>query len=269
MSTLEVQSLSLDYKLQRSSQPLLALHNVNLTVQSGEFVTIVGPSGCGKTTLLNLIAGLLPITHGKIALNGQPIQGPGRERAMVFQSPALLPWRTVQNNVAYGLELQGYPRREIRQRVQHFIDLVGLTGFEESYPSELSGGMQQRANLARALAVEPLLLLLDEPLAAADAQTREILQIELQQIWLKTGHSALYVTHHIDEAIFLADRVVVMSPRPGSIQQIIPVPFARPRTPSLKHQPEFINLAQQIWQLLHLGQTLPLASEDVFYAESY
>ncbi len=269
MAKLEIQNLSLEYKLQRSQQLLLALRDITLTVQAGEFVAIVGPSGCGKTTLLNAIAGLVPITRGKITLNGQPIQGPGRERAMVFQSPSLLPWRTVQANVAYGLELHGYSRNEIRQRVQQFIDLVGLTGFEESYPRELSGGMQQRANLARALAVDPLILLLDEPLAAADAQTREVLQIELQRIWLKTGHSALYVTHQIDEALFLADRVVVMSPRPGDIQQIIPVNFPRPRTTALKHQPAFITLAQRIWHLLHMYQPISLTSEDNLYAESY
>jgi len=251
MTKLEIQDLSLEYNLQRTNQPLVALQAFNLSMQPGEFVAIVGPSGCGKTTLLNLIAGLWPITHGKIQVDGRPVHGPGRDRALVFQAPSLLPWHTVQGNVAYGVELHGYARREVQTRVQHFIDLVGLTGFEESYPRELSGGMQQRVNLARALAVEPALLLLDEPLSALDAQTREVLQSELQQIWLATGHSARYVTHQIDEALFLADRVVVMAPRPGRVQQMIAVDFPRPRTTTLKHQPAFTKLVAEIWQLLH------------------
>ena len=161
-------------------------------------------------------------------MDEQPIDGPGRDRAMVFQAPALLPWRTVAGNVAYGLELHGHSEREARQRAQPFIDLVGLGGFAESYPRELSGGMQQRVNLAHALAVQPTLLLLDEPLSALDAQTREVMQMELQRIWLETRCSALYVTHQIDEAIFLADKVVVMSARPGRIVRVIPVDFPRP-----------------------------------------
>lgn len=256
MAKLEIRNLSTAYTMKRTQQTITALQAFDLTVETGEFVAIVGPSGCGKTTLLNQIAGLWPITHGEIRLDGHPVQGPGRERAMVFQAPALLPWRTVQANVAYGLELQGYPRREVRTRVQRFIDLVGLRGFEESYPRELSGGMQQRVNLARALAVEPALLLLDEPLAAVDAQTREVLQLELQRIWLATQHSALYVTHQIDEAIFLADKVVVMAPRPGRIQAIMHIDFPRPRPSSLKRHAAFVQLTEDIWQLL---QRYPLS----------
>lgn len=171
---------------------------------------------------------------------------------MVFQAPALLPWRTVRANVAYGLELHGLGRQEAQRRAQPLIELVGLHGFEENYPRELSGGMQQRVNLARALAVQPQLLLLDEPLSALDAQTRELMQVELQRIWLEQRCSALYVTHQIDEAIFLADKVVVMSARPGQIQQVIPIDFPRPRPLTIKRHPTFVALTEQIWQLLPL-----------------
>ncbi len=262
MAKLEIHDLSFEYTIQHTNQSLMALQAFNLSVRPGEFVAIVGPGGCGKTTLLNLIAGLCPITHGQIQLNDQPVQGPGRDRALVLPAPALLPWRTVQANVAYGLELHGYPRHEINERVGYFIDLVGITGFEESYPRELSKGMQQRVNVARALAVEPSLLLLDEPLAGVDAQTREILQIEWQQIWKIAGQRALYVTHQIDEALFLADRVVVMAPRPGRVQQIIAVDFPRPRTTSLKYQPAFIELVEEISGLLHRHHTLPLDNQE-------
>lgn len=252
MTTLTIRNLSLAYTLQRQNTPIQALNQVTLTVATGEFVTIVGPSGCGKSSLLHAVAGLLPQHTGEIFIADQPIRGPGRERAMVFQSPALLPWRTVSGNVAYGLELHGVAQRETRQRAQPWIELVGLGGFAESYPRELSGGMQQRVNLARALAVQPALLLLDEPLSALDAQTREIMQVELQRIWLQTQCSALYVTHQIDEAIFLADKVVVMSARPGRIEAVIAVDFPRPRSLSIKRQPAFADLTEQIWQLLQL-----------------
>lgn len=236
--------------MQRSQQWLPALDHIDLCIESGEFVALIGPSGCGKTTLLNLIAGLLPITQGHITLDRKSLAGPGRERAMVFQNPALLPWRTVLANVTYGLELQGCPQLVARQRGQRLIKLVGLQGFEESYPRELSGGMQQRVNLARALAVEPSLLLLDEPLAALDAQTRLVMQAELQRIWLETRHTALYVTHQIDEAIFLADKVVVMTPRPGRIKAVLPVDLPRPRTWQSKQQAPFRELEERIWTLL-------------------
>jgi NitT/TauT family transport system ATP-binding protein len=256
MTRLKFRNLSIAYWSQRQGAHIHALDQLNLTVAAGEFVTIVGPSGCGKSSLLHAVAGLLPAMAGEIRVADQPIRGPGRERAMVFQAPALLPWRTVGGNVAYGLELHGLSRREARRRAQPFIDLVGLAGFVESYPRELSGGMQQRVNLARALAVQPALLLLDEPLAALDAQTREVMQAELQRIWLETHCSALYVTHQIDEAIFLADKVVVLSARPGRIQQVIPVDFPRPRPLSLKRQPAFADLTEEIWQLLQLDAAL-------------
>lgn len=252
MTNLALRNVSVAYRLQRHTTPIIALHQLNLTVAAGEFITIVGPSGCGKSSLLHAIAGLLPEVTGDLWLDDQPIRGPGRERAMVFQAPALLPWRTVRANVAYGLELHGLGRQEAQRRVQPLIELVGLHGFAENYPRELSGGMQQRVNLARALAVQPQLLLLDEPLSALDAQTRELMQVELQRIWLEQQCSALYVTHQIDEAIFLADKVVVMSARPGQIQQVIPIDFPRPRPLTIKRHPAFVALTEQIWQLLPL-----------------
>lgn len=269
MTTLAICNLSVAYRLQRQGVYTHALHQLNLTVAAGEFVALVGPSGCGKSTLLHAVAGLLPEISGEIRLADRPIGGPGRERAMVFQAPALLPWRTVSDNVAYGLELHGFSRREARQRAQPFIDLVGLADFAESYPRELSGGMQQRVNMARALAVQPALLLFDEPLSALDAQTREVMQMELQRIWLETRCSALYVTHQIDEAIFLADKVVVLSARPGRVQQVIPVDFPRPRPLTLKRQPTFAALTEQIWQLLQLDTGLQhlVAPKEYVYAE--
>ncbi|MBX3010670.1 MAG: ABC transporter ATP-binding protein [Caldilineaceae bacterium] len=255
MTTLAIHNLSVAYWPERNLAPTVALHQIDLHVASGEFIAVVGPSGCGKSSLLHAIAGLLPPVSGEMRLDDQVINGPGQERALVFQAPALLPWRTVHANVAYGLELRGLARREAYQRAQPFITLVGLQGFEASYPRELSGGMQQRANLARALAVQPKLLLLDEPLSALDAQTREVMQVELQRIWLESQCSALYVTHQIDEAIFLADKVVVLSARPGQIQQIIPVDFPRPRRFAIKQHPTFAALTAQIWQLLQLDQS--------------
>ena len=256
MSKLAAQALSVTYQNQRTRRAICALAGVNFTVQDGQFVAIVGPSGCGKSTLLAVIAGLQPATQGHLLLNGQPITGPGADRAMVFQAPALLPWRTVRGNVAYGLELHGLSRREAGQRAQPWLELVGLRDFAESYPRELSGGMQQRVNLARALAVQPTLLLFDEPLSALDAQTREVMQVELQRIWLEARCSALYVTHQIDEAIFLADQVLVMSARPGRIAQVISVDFPRPRALALKRQPAFAALTEQIWQQLQLDSSL-------------
>lgn len=263
---LNIRNLSVSYYTQHQVAPINALEGLTITVAEREFVTIVGPSGCGKSSLLHAVAGLLPDITGELRVNDRTIRGPGRERAMVFQSAALLPWRTVRGNVAYGLELHGLSTRQAQQRAQPFIELVGLSDFAENYPRELSGGMQQRVNLARALAVEPALLLLDEPLSALDAHAREIMQLELQRIWLESQCSALYVTHQIDEAIFLADKVVVISARPGRVKQVIPVHFARPRALSIKRQPEFARLSEQIWQQLQLdGAPLPSTNEKLTY----
>jgi NitT/TauT family transport system ATP-binding protein len=253
MARLQIKNLTVDYKRLRSGKQLTAVSDISLVVEDGEFVAIVGPSGCGKTTVLNAIAGILPAFEGSIFIDGQTIQGPGRERAMVFQSPALFPWRTVAANVAYGLELQKRPAEELAARTQLCIDLVGLQGFENSYPSELSGGMQQRANLARALAVQPQVLLFDEPLSALDAQTREFMQAELQRVWMEERTTSVYVTHQISEAVFLADRVIVLSAGPGRIKGIVSVPFERPRSLRLQRTAEFVALEDRIWEMLEIA----------------
>jgi len=247
---LVVENAALDYSMKRTGQRVLAFEKINFSVNTGQFVTIVGPSGCGKTSLLLAIAGVRPLQAGKILLNGMSVERPGREVAMVFQMPALLPWRTVNRNIAYGLELQGTARGEIQRRVKRMIDLVRLGGFEQSYPRELSGGMQQRTNLARALVTEPGLLLLDEPLASLDAQTRELMQLEIQNIWLKTSKTTILVTHQIDEAVFLGDVVIVLSPHPGRVLEIVPINLPHPRPHSIKSDPEFLKLRDHVWTLI-------------------
>jgi NitT/TauT family transport system ATP-binding protein len=256
MAHVEVLHLSVNYVMTRTRQALQAVQDVSFSVRAGEIVAIVGPSGCGKTTLLNAIAGLVPPAHGRISIDGVEVVGPGKDRAMVFQSPALLPWRTVGRNVAYGLELQGRAVSAARTQVQPFIELVGLCGYEESYPHELSGGMQQRVNLARALAVQPKVLLFDEPLAALDAQTRDYMLLELQRIWLQAPTTSIFVTHQIREAIFLADRVVVMATAPGRIKEIIPVTWPRPRTLHLQRTVAFVELEDRIWDMLDRAEGL-------------
>jgi NitT/TauT family transport system ATP-binding protein len=220
-------------------------------VSEGEFLAIVGPSGCGKTTLLNIVAGLLPYEEGVVAIDGKKVQGPGIDRAVVFQHSSLLPWRSIAGNIRYGMELQGrFDRKTMQQRVERFTGMVGLNGFEKHYPSELSGGMQQRVNLARALAADPEVLLMDEPFAALDAQTREFMQAELLKIWSQARKTVVFITHQINEAVYLADRVVVMSARPGQVKSILPIPFGRPRTLSLKRDPGFLEIEDAIWQLV-------------------
>src|SRR5215467_6702274 len=194
---------------------VLALENVSLEVREREFLALLGPSGCGKSTLLYLIGGFLPIEIGKVMIDGKPVAGPGPDRGIVFQNFALFPWKTVRKNVLYGLERQPLRREEREKRAQTFIDLVGLTGFEESYPSQLSGGMKQRAAIARTLAFDPRMLLMDEPFGALDAQTRSLMQSELLSIWQRTPKTVIFVTHDVQEAVYLADRVAVMSARPG------------------------------------------------------
>ncbi len=261
MSQLVIRNLVVHYTMQRNQRDVAALANANFSVRAGEFVAIVGPSGCGKTTLLNVIAGLTPSQGGEVLLDGRRVLRPSREMAMVFQVPALLPWRTVTRNVAYGLELRGAPRSQAEHTAHAYLEVVGLQGFAESYPCELSGGMQQRANLARALATQPQVLLCDEPLAALDAQSREYMQAELQRIWLAKPMTVLYVTHNIGEAIFLADRVLVLSARPGRLKADIPAPFARPRPLSIQHTPVFVALEAEIWSLLERPADLTGASE--------
>jgi NitT/TauT family transport system ATP-binding protein len=247
---LEAVDITVRYENQRTGITTLALDRVSVAVHPGEFLCMVGPSGCGKTTFLYCLDGLLPLTSGQILLDAKPIAGPGRDRAVVFQTPSLLPWRTVLRNVTYGLELQGTPRRQAIERAREMITLVGLEGFEQYHPSELSGGMQQRVNLARALVMEAEVILLDEPFASLDAQTREFMQAELMRIWQETRRTAIFITHQINEAIYLADRVVVMSARPGRVKSVLSVAFPRPRKLNIKRTPAFLELEDHIWSLI-------------------
>ncbi|MQA95269.1 MAG: ATP-binding cassette domain-containing protein [Streptosporangiales bacterium] len=229
-----------------------ALDGVDLTVRDGEFVTVVGPSGCGKSTLLKAIAGLLRPTEGSVRCGGREVTGPGHDRGMVFQDLAILPWRTVRRNIGHGLEIQGVPRAERERRVAQFVELMNLTGFEDRYPHELSGGMKQRVAVARTWAAEPPVILMDEPFAAVDAQTRLTLQAELLRVSLLTTHTLVFITHNTEEAVFLGDRVVVMSRRPGRIKEIvdIPVPRADRRLPELLGEPGVRERADHILRLV-------------------
>ena len=229
---------------------MLALQDLNFSVEAGKFVCIIGTSGCGKTTLLNVMAGLQPPARGDVLLDGVPIRGPGLERAMVFQSAALMPWRTVLRNVTYGLEIQHHSVKDAVQMARTWIDLVGLNDFEQSYPRELSGGMQQRVNLARALATNPKLLLMDEPFASLDGQMREYMQGEIERIWRQTRQTTMFVTHLIDEAIFLADTIVVMTARPGRVKSVLSVDLPRPRTLDIKKTPAFHALEDHLRDLV-------------------
>jgi NitT/TauT family transport system ATP-binding protein len=251
MHKLDINGLTKRYYVERDGRQVLALSDVSLSVAEGEFVAIVGPSGCGKTTLLNIVAGLLRYDVGTVAIDGARVDGPGVDRAVVFQHASLLPWRTIAGNVRYGMEMhKRFDQPTMRQRTHDFITLVGLSGFEKHYPSELSGGMQQRVNLARALASDPMVLLMDEPFAALDAQTREHMQAELLKIWSGTRKTVLFITHQINEAVYLADRVVVMSPRPGRIKGVLDVPFERPRPLGVKRDARFVELEDAIWRMI-------------------
>ena len=248
---LSIEHLTKRYRVERDDREVLALSDVSLSVPEGEFMAIVGPSGCGKTTLLNIVAGLLPYEAGTVSIDGKRVSGPGVDRAVVFQHASLLPWRTVAGNVRYGMEMQKrFDGAVMSQRADYFIKLVGLAGFERHYPSELSGGMQQRVNLARATAADPLVLLMDEPFAALDAQTRELMQAELLKIWAEAHKTVLFITHQINEAVYLADRVAVLSPRPGRLKDVVTIPFERPRPLSLKREPRFLEVEDAIWQLV-------------------
>jgi NitT/TauT family transport system ATP-binding protein len=236
---------------QRGGNTLPVLQNFSLAVAELEFLVLLGPSGCGKSTLLRIIDGIEPCDAGQIILDGKDVTGTtGSGRGMVFQSFELFPWRTVMGNVAFGLEVAGVSAKERMDIAREHISLVGLTGFENSYPHELSGGMQQRVGIARALAINPTILLMDEPYGALDVQTRELLQDELLNIWDKQRKTVIFVTHSIEEALYLADRIVVMSARPGRIERVIEVPFARPRRDEIKSTPQFLDLRRDIWQSL-------------------
>jgi NitT/TauT family transport system ATP-binding protein len=226
-----------------------ALSDVSLEVGPREFLALLGPSGCGKSTLLYLVGGFLPIEAGRITVGGKPVTAPGPDRGVVFQHFALFPWKTVRANILYGLERQRLPRAERLQRARSFIDLVGLRGFEDSYPAQLSGGMRQRTALARTLAFDPSILLMDEPFGALDAQTRSLMQTELLGIWQRTPKSVIFVTHDVHEAVYLADRVAVMSARPGRIKAIVETRFDR-RDPGIARSNEFAEKVDEIWQLV-------------------
>lgn len=217
----------------RKSEPTHALSDINFTVRRGEFISIVGPSGCGKTTLLKILAGLIPRTEGEVTIAGTDVVKPSREVGMVFQAATLLPWRTVFENVMVPAEVQKLDKAVHRERANELINMVGLAGFESKYPGELSGGMQQRAGICRALVHDPAVLLMDEPFGALDAMTREYMNIELLRIWRQSKATIVLVTHSIPEAVFLSDRVIVMSPRPGRISEIMSIELERPRTLSM------------------------------------
>lgn len=231
-------------------QQISALQDFNLDIREGEFFTILGPSGCGKSTFLNVLAGLAHKTSGSITIDGRPAEGINLHQGVVFQGYALFPWRTVLQNIEMGLEIRKVPKRERKETAEHFLDLVGLSGFAHRYPHELSGGMRQRVAIARALAYSPDLLLMDEPFAALDAQTREILQAELLRIWEAHKKTIVFITHSLDEAIYLSDRIAVMTHRPGRIKPILDVPLARPRPAEIRHSPQFVQLREQAWDVL-------------------
>ena len=232
-----------------TGREVVALENVSLSVQNREFVALLGPSGCGKSTLLYMIGGFLPTVTGSIQIDGKPVAGPGPDRGVVFQHFALFPWKTVKANVLYGLERMQLSRREREQRAQVFIDMVGLGGFEDSFPSQLSGGMKQRAAIARTLAFDPQILLMDEPFGSLDAQTRSLMQAELLNIWQRTPKTVIFVTHDVQEAVFLAERVAVMSARPGRIKASIDTKFDK-TDPHVFKSKTFVDKVDEIWGLV-------------------
>ena len=256
---LQLRNVSKEFVAARTGQRTLAVDDVSLGIATGEFVCVVGPSGCGKSTILNMVAGLDAPSAGAIEKDGVAVSGPGPERGVMFQDYALFPWRNVHDNVGFGLHYgapgRNYTPDEREARIRHFVDLVGLKGSEKKYPHQLSGGMRQRVALARLLANEPDVLLMDEPLGALDAQTRLILQVELLRIWGETApiaerKTALFITHDIEEAVFLGDRVVVLSSHPGRVSAVIPVGLPRPRTDATRADPLFARLTEEIWSLI-------------------
>ena len=234
----------------RKGDGVVALDNISLDIRKNEFHALLGPSGCGKSTLLYLIGGFIGVTQGTIETPRGKVTGPGTERGIVFQNFALFPWKTVRQNILYGMEKLGIDKAERRERAQRIINMVHLTGFEDSYPSQLSGGMQQRAAIARTLAVDPEILLMDEPFGALDAQTRRVMQEELRAIWKRTPKTVVFVTHDVQEAVFLADRISIMSARPGRIEHVIEMNFDRESGDDLMKRPEFLQMSEQIWDLV-------------------
>ena len=251
---------SLYIRLGQGERSFEALHDVSLTVKPGEFICILGPSGCGKSTLLGALAGHLPPSAGTIRVDGKPVQGPHPDRGLVFQQHTLFPWKSVLDNVAFGLKMKGVKRDERRTQARELLKLVGLEGFEHSYPSQLSGGMQQRVEIARVLINHPRVMLMDEPFGALDAQTRLKMQELLLDVWASIKTTVVFITHDIDEALFLADRILIMSPRPGRIIEEITLDFARPRHADLVTSGEFVRLKRHCLDLLHpQAKVMPLA----------
>ena len=248
MALLEATRLGKDYGTGRKA--MRVLYGIDLAIDDGEFVAIVGPSGCGKSTFLHIAGGFVQASEGTIRFDGAPITKPGPDRGVVFQDYSLYPWRTVIGNIVWGLEAQGVPRAERIQTAERFMEMVGLTAFRNHYPNELSGGMKQRVALARTLTYDPKLLLMDEPFGALDVQTRELMQEELQRIWDATRKTVLFVTHDIDEAVYLSDRVLVFTARPGRIKETIAIDLPRPRAIEIKRTPAYAEYRNRIWDLL-------------------
>jgi NitT/TauT family transport system ATP-binding protein len=251
---IEVRDCRKTYGGANGQEAVVALDGVDLTIRTEEFVCLLGPSGCGKTTLLKAIAGLVPLDAGVVHIDGQSVSEPGPDRAMVFQHFALLPWADVTANIAFGLELRGVPRPEREQKAHDLVRAVGLSGFEHHFPGQLSGGMQQRVGLARALAVDPQILLMDEPFGAVDEQTRRLLQEDLLRLLERSRKTVLFVTHSMDEAVRLGDRVVLMTSRPGRVRESIAVELPRPRPPDVEKYPRFIELKEYLWTQLRAMQ---------------
>jgi len=234
---------------------VLALSDIDFEVRDNEFVTVIGPSGCGKTTLLRIIAGLIPYQHGEVSIDSHPVIGPGPERAVVFQNFALLPWTDVLGNVTFGLDVRGVTKSDSQAKARELIKLVGLEGFEKRLPKELSGGMQQRVGLARALAVNPRILLMDEPFGALDEQTRRLLQEQLLRLWERERKTVVFITHSMEEAVMLGDRVMLMTPRPGKVKEMIDIPLKRPRPPDIEKSSAFVEIKEYLWENLRAMQT--------------
>jgi len=250
-----------------AKEKLVVLDDFNLQVREGEFLSVLGPSGCGKSTFLNILAGLDQHDGGQILVDGDPIKDRSFDRGLVFQGYALLPWRTVLENLEVGLEIRNVPKKERKEIAQRYLSLVGLSAFANQYPHQLSGGMRQRVSIARVLAYQPDLLLMDEPFAALDAQTRETLQLELIRIWEADKKTIVFITHSIDEAILLSDRVAVMTARPGKVKEIIDIALPRPRTEEVRNSPEFAQIRQYAWNLIKdevvKAQGLQLQAEQI------
>jgi ABC-type nitrate/sulfonate/bicarbonate transport system ATPase subunit len=252
---IRVKALSKEFgTVDNGNAAVLALSDIDFEVRDNEFVTVIGPSGCGKTTLLRIIAGLIPYQQGEVTIDSRPVTGPGPERAVVFQNFALMPWADVLGNVTFGLEVRGMAKGEAEARAKELIKLVGLEGFERRLPKELSGGMQQRVGLARALAVNPQILLMDEPFGALDEQTRRLLQEQLLQLWERERKTVVFITHSMEEAVMLGDRVMLMTPRPGKVKEMIEIPLKRPRSRDVEKSPAFVEIKEYLWENLRAMQ---------------